>query len=352
MSPSAFGAEEVPETKLNAGYKKGFFIEDKHAPFKLAIQGRVQTRFTYEAIEGFNNSADDKSYFTIQRARLSLKGHAFHKNYTYKFQADFGKGKVALKDFVVDFGFIPKKLHLSLGQFKKPFSRQQLNSSSKLEFVDRAITDKTFKDWIGRDVGLMLHNKFNKSPEFEWAFGLFNGAGSNKVPERLNPAIVARVGYNHGAIKGYSEGDLEGGDLRFAVGAATVVQIDSDKSHDGSAAVEVDYALKAHGFASTGSVFALIQQAENAVSKTVEAKLQKLGAHIQLSYMVNAKWQPALRYAIIIPQEAGNPEQEIALGLSGYFFGHNLQWQTDIAGLTEETKETDIRIRSQLQLSF
>ena len=38
----------------------------------------------------------------------------------------------------------------------------------------------------------------------------------------MEPQLVARVGYNHGKIKGYSEGDLKGGALRFGLGASVM----------------------------------------------------------------------------------------------------------------------------------
>ena len=84
-------------------------------------------------------------------------------------------------------------LHLRVGQWKRPFSRQQLTSSGKQEFVDRSLTDKAFG--AGRDVGMMVHNNFTRAKGLEWAAGVFNGNGANTVPSaRFNPAIVAERG--------------------------------------------------------------------------------------------------------------------------------------------------------------
>jgi hypothetical protein len=64
---------------------------------------------------------------------------------------------------------------LRAGQWKRPFSRQQIGSSGRLELTDRSITDKAFG--AGRDIGLAVHNNYEKSPDLEWALGVFNGTG-------------------------------------------------------------------------------------------------------------------------------------------------------------------------------
>ena len=50
-------------------------------------------------------------------------------------QVDLGKGAVNLKDAYAD--LVVGQVVVRLGQFKKPFSRQQLISSSRLALVDR-----------------------------------------------------------------------------------------------------------------------------------------------------------------------------------------------------------------------
>ena len=77
-----------------AGYHKGFFIRGMDGLFELRIQGRVQARYTLEVLE----HEDDETAFSIPRARLTLAGHALTKALRYKFQTDFGKGFVTLKE--------------------------------------------------------------------------------------------------------------------------------------------------------------------------------------------------------------------------------------------------------------
>jgi len=270
---------EDAEGGAQVGYKKGFFIKD--GVNALTIQGRVQARFTYEEPDG----GHDENNFSIARARLTLKGNVFEKNLEYKLQTDFGKGGAVLKDFLVDYRLGGDGPWIRAGQWKRPFSRQQINSSGRLELVDRAITDKAFGS--GRDIGVAIHNGYEKSPEFEWVVGVFNGTGDKpwfdgdvevdpatgegevtrgkftNVPKALHPAVVARVGYNANGIKGYSEADLEGGPLRFGVGASALANFDTDGGDDSNIRGELDFAVKAEGFSATGGIyFATAQDGE------------------------------------------------------------------------------------------
>ena len=152
---------EPEEAPAKVGYEKGFFIESGDGDHRLAIAARLQARYTYHEVE----AGPDTSAFSIERARLKLEGHAFTKDLTYVFQSDFGKGAVTLKDYYGDYRIAPELLHIRAGQWKRPFSRQQITSSGSQELVDRAITDSAFG--AGRDIGIALHNNYEKSPTFE-----------------------------------------------------------------------------------------------------------------------------------------------------------------------------------------
>ena len=349
------------EAAASTGYNKGFFIESADGAFSLKTQARMQFRYTFTSQEGADpvtgdESRDNDSLFAVQRGRLTFGGHAFSEDLDYKLQADFGRGDVVLKDFYVDYRVAGDAL-VRFGQYKRPFSRQQITSSGNQELVDRAITDGYYR--AGRDVGVMVHNSYEKSPEIEWAVGLFNGTGENVVPGRsagapdtFNPALVARVGYNRGPVKGYSEADLDGGPLRFGVGASVLGELDGDGDNASSIRTELDYIVKVEGFASTGGIyFATVQDGADFPDQTGDA----LGFHVQAGYTVEKTHQVAGRYALIVPQadDAGN-RQEVALVYSLYVFGHGFKWQTDVTLGLDEGRDPgqDVQIRSQAQLSF
>lgn len=345
----------------STGYDKGFFIESADGAFSLKTQARIQFRYTFSsqsALEpdSMEERRDNDSLFAVQRGRLTFGGDAFGDDLDYKLQVDFGRGDVALKDFYVDYRIGGDAL-VRFGQYKRPFSRQQITSSGNQELVDRAITDSYYR--AGRDAGVMVHNAYEKSPALEWAVGLFNGTGENVVPGRtdgapdtFNPALVARVGYNHGNVKGYSEADLDGGPLRFGVGASVLGELDGDGNDASAIRAELDYIVKVEGFSSTGGVyFGTIQDGPDFPDQTSDA----LGVHLQASYTVDETHQVAGRFAQVARLADGVPNlREVSLGYSLYGFGHGFKWQTDITLGLDGGQEPgdDVQVRSQVQLSF
>lgn len=356
-----------------AGYKKGFFIHSADRQFKLHIGGLVQVRYhLMVSADDLGNSKDQA--FSIPRARFKLSGNLFSDRLKYSFQPDFGKGQVGLKDIYLDYRFIDEWLHLRVGQFKRPFSRQQMTSATSQEHIDAAITDKAFG--AGRDIGIMFHNDFGKSQKFEWAFGLFNGSGIStrlegdvevdrttgegtitsgkllNVPDHFEPMLVARVGYNYGDVKGYAEGDLDGGPLRMAVGLSTQATFDQDNSNDSHVRGELDYVVKVLGFAATGAVFVSSLQSGKTYKKQ---DLEAYGFYCQFSYLVADMVQPIFRYAIVDDRKDDTTTHTVGGGLAFYFFGHQFKAQVDVVGITVETpgqSATDMRLRAQLQGAF
>lgn len=334
--------EEKPPA--NAGYDKGFFLRSDSGKFALKITGRVQPFYNLTRTEGPPKNVANN--FEIRRARLTLDGHAHTKRLQYKMQSDFGKGFVTLKDFHVDLGLAPD-VWLRAGQWKRPFSRQQITSSGKLEITDRSITDKAFG--AGRDIGLAIMNPYEKSPAFEWVVGVFNGTGDGSkitstteidpvtmeaetttglptnVPKEFRPAIVGRIGINRGGIKGYSEADLEGGPLRYGVGASVLLEGDFDDNDQSNQKVELDFIVKNQGLSATGGVYAMTEQDGSGV---LDATRSLFGFHVQAGYMVVPKhWQLAARYAFVSDlasdAKTARDQQEVALGANYFGFGHD-----------------------------
>ncbi len=347
-------------------------VPDEKTPILKAmkIQGRVQSRLQMNKdFEGIGKKKT--AAFSIPRARLTFKGQAHSTAISYKFQTDFGKGFASLKDFFVDYKFGSSTTRLRVGQFKKPFSRQQLTSSSKLSLVDRSIVDKAMKN--GRDIGLELHNAIGKHDGLEWAFGVFNGTGEkgvfsgrvdrdftsgedmvingtfSNVPDTFRPATVLRVGYNHGGIKGYSESDLEGGPLRYSLAIAAMFHA-AGGDRDNLAHVGADFAIKSQGVAATGGIY-LAEQG----STFDEIDYSSLGTYLQTGILLGEKWEPAARVAVV-HEEGGTFVYEISAGLSLYEFGHAFTLQSDVSYLRTDYGESgakrDLRARTQLQLSF
>lgn len=373
--PAAAPAPEAPVAAAasdggdNAGYDKGFFIKSDDGSFALHTEARVQGRFVFESadVAPGDDTVDaraEEASFRVQRARLTLGGHAFSEAIKYKFQSEFGRGEVILKDFYLD--YVMGDVVIRTGQYKRPFSRQQLTSSGRLELVDRSITNNAFV--AGRDIGIMAHNNFEKSPELEWAVGVFNGQladediGTN-YPALFGPTIVGRVGINRGGISGYSEADLEGGPFRFgaALGVLAHLDVDDDDgagpdADTGTLMAQVDFIAKAEGLSATGGIYmASVQDGEGFFDQSQAL----LGFHAQAGYMLAKEHQVAGRFAVVNENDITGladdvNEMELRVGYSLYTFKHGFKWQTDLGLLTVDGNSlTDvIEARSQIQLSF
>lgn len=319
-----------------AGYDKGFFIKSPDGNYSLKITGRVQPFYTLRI---GRDPLDFQSAFEVRRARLTLEGNLHARWLTYKLQTDLGRGFVTLKDFHFDAEFA-EGTWLRVGQWKRPFSRQQIASSGRLEITDRSITDRAFLG--SRDIGLAVHNNYEKSPGFEWIVGVFNGTGDaasfrptvdpmtgavtggsfSNVPGKLRPVWVARAGINRNGIKGYSEADLEGGPLRYAVAANVALEGDNDDDDRSQQRAGVDYSVKAEGFSTTGGFYLMTQQDEP--DKLIAQELAFIGFHVQAGYMVTRCFQGAARYALVDARlDDDLDQQEISVGGNYYLFGHD-----------------------------
>src|SRR3990167_4992241 len=94
----ASGEEEKNTIKLSYKLGKGLTIEDLSGDYRLDISGRIQGRFTYNALE----TAADNNTLAVQRGKIKLGGHVFNKNLKYGFQMDLSTvtgGAAVLDDY-------------------------------------------------------------------------------------------------------------------------------------------------------------------------------------------------------------------------------------------------------------
>lgn len=373
-SPRRRAVEEEP----TAGYAEGFFLGSEDGRFRLQINGRFEARYSYQDRETADG-ATVSSAFSIPRSRLVLSGHLFGPELTYRIQPAIDGGMPQLKDVYADYRLVPGYLHVRAGQYKRPLTRQQINSSVTFQFLERAITSGRLG--AARDIGVLLHDDYEQCPPFEYAVGLFNGTGSTprlvgdvvvdpirgrgpivdgaftNVPDRFHPELTARVAYNHGDIDGYSEVDFEGGPARFSVGSSVLVGLSGADDNaaafrdGGSILAHLDTMLKVHGLTTTAAGFLLyLQEGDRFADQAYAAT----GFHLQAGYLFFDRAQPAVRYARVHRQGEGTLH-EMGGALSIYFLGTHLAWRTDALVYLEEVapeRRNHFLLRSQLQLLF
>jgi phosphate-selective porin OprO and OprP len=191
------------QQQADAG-RKSFFVTTTR---QMQLSGYTQVRLQFLDEKG------KKDGFDIRRARIDLKGN-ITPWFSYRIQADLadkpklidGYGEIKLADY----------FSVTAGQFKIPFSLENLTSSNKLEMIDRSQVVEALvargKDVIGnqngRDIGIQVSGSFlkiNNQSLFEYRLGIFNGSGIN-VADTANEAkdIAGRLILT--PIKGFSVG--------------------------------------------------------------------------------------------------------------------------------------------------
>ncbi len=162
----------------------------------IKISGYTQVRY--------RNTADSNDNFDIRRARLDIKGDITER-FDYRTQVEFGgTSGPFLLDATVGYKVFNPYLKLTAGQFKIPFSQENLISSPKLETINRsqvvealvARGNDVIGNQNGRDIGVQASGSFlpiKDSYLFDYALGVFNGAGINKSDTNEQKDFVGRL---------------------------------------------------------------------------------------------------------------------------------------------------------------
>jgi phosphate-selective porin len=361
----------------------------------LTIGARAQFRWTVdkrEAIDadrggsGLGRADGPFSQFDMPRMRVTLSGGAYRPWLRYTFQFDFsrtsGEGASKIKDAIIDVRPAGTPYRLLAGQFKVPFGLQQLTSSGRQQFVDRAITDGKFVP--GRDMGVMFGGTA-AGRRFGYEAGVFNGSGESVRQTRQSPLWAARVFVNPMGAYALSEGSVDApagpvlhvglsmrcGALIRGRSPAGIVQ-DADRQ----TAFDLGLAYKTRRFSSTAEFFWMTDEQRNPAGLP---DMKSNGYHAQAGVMlVPGRNEVALRVARV---EGDSSASESAVsevrGVFGHYWrAHNLKLQADLgqvsydagfAGLPSRARAglpspgvrlasdqrlSDTEFRLQLQLAF
>ncbi len=175
----------------------------------IKISGYTQLRYRQD------KSTNDT--FDIRRARLDIKGDVTER-FDYRTQIEFGGTSSTNQVFLLDatIGYkVNQYLKLTAGQFKIPFSQENLTSSPKLETINRAQvvenlgarTGDVVGNQNGRDIGIQAGGSILPKGNYnlvDYAFGVFNGAGINKADTNEQKDYAGRLVFH--PLKAWSLG--------------------------------------------------------------------------------------------------------------------------------------------------
>ena len=389
---SAQTAAPPPQTTVDAS-RGGVTISS--GVNSLTIGARLQVRWTLDDRDeasadnaGAGVGLDDGpvSQFDVARMRVNLSGGAFRPWLRYAFAFDFGRtsGESAskIKDATIEIRPVDGNHRLVMGQFKVPFGLQQLTSSGRLQFLERAITDSKFTP--GRDTGLMLSGTA-AGRKAGYDAGIFNGSGESVRQNNRSHLLAARVYVQPLGVYPLSEGAIDAPArpvIHLGVGATTGKQIRGRtvagvvEEADNQSAVNAEFALRAGRIFSTAEYFWVTDEQENPIAGP---DIRSRGFHAQFGYMLLPKrLEVGLLGAAISPDtDVDDAELMEVRGVVGYYWhGHALKLQADAgqliygadfgrlssrarqglpspgARLVSGEKLADTQIRVQFQVSF
>ncbi len=144
-------------------------------------------------------TSSNQGQFLVKMARFGLKGDV-NEYVSYKTMVDFARvgklstttqvinGETVVKSVSANFSDVlldafamvrpTKGLVFSFGQFKVPFSTDNLKSGAAIDFVNRPFLTNVAPAL--RDIGLMGSYKIKGNVPVEFNAGVFNGSGQNK----------------------------------------------------------------------------------------------------------------------------------------------------------------------------
>lgn len=318
----------------------------------LTIGARMQFRWTLDdREEGSLDTAGDgvgdadglASQFDIPRMRISFTGGVFRPWLRYSFQYEFsrtsGESASKIKDAAIEIRPTGQPFRVNLGQFKVPFGLQQLTSSGRLQFVDRAITDAKFNP--SREMGIMISGLV-ASRRVGYDVGVFNGSGES-VRQNTRAHLWAARAYVQ-PVGPYSLAEAspdapERPVVHVGVGVRGGKQIRGRTSSgvferaDDQRAANLEFAFKASRLYATAEHFWMSDEQDNpAALGTIDSR----GFHAQAGYMVvPRKVDVGVLHARITPdtgQDAADvSETRVVVGY--YWQAHNLKLQMDAGRL-------------------
>ena len=172
-----------------AGWNKGFFLASPDGNFKLKISGQVQIRYVVNHANGYTAANPDGEAPYLwglenRRTKLKFSGHVVDPSWTYGVKGAFTRE--ASGSFLLEEAWIAKSLgdgwKVKVGQFKAPWMREELVSSSRQLAVERSIVNEYFNQ--GYSQGLELSYT---TDDFKVAGWTGDGIGSRGLgPARFN----------------------------------------------------------------------------------------------------------------------------------------------------------------------
>lgn len=295
------------------------------ASSRMKLSGWVQTRWT--------NAVGTTNPLEIRRGRIALDGNLTPR-VGYKVQIDAVRSPVLL-DARLDLKLSPYA-RLTFGQFKIPFSQENLVSSRDLIAIERSNVVNSLvpgrdNGSNGRDIGAQLEGNILRNdgrPLFGYSVGLFNGAGINRRDDNRRKDVAGRL-VLYPLAHLWIAGD-------YYHGASGTKELSKERAGTEFAFVHKLYSLRGE----------YIWGHDDAV--------RKRGWYTQFAYRFQEKWEGFLRFDNYDP-DRGKPRDVSSTYLLGvnWFVTNGVKLQANY-GLVDYKARTDLTnlFLTQVQFQF
>jgi phosphate-selective porin len=296
------------------------------ASSRVKLSGWAQTRFT-------NGTGLTNDTVELRRARLAVDGNLAPR-VAYKMEIDAVRSPVLL-DARLDYSWRPFA-KVTVGQFKIPFSQENLDSDRDTTFVERSLVGLSLVPGRdtgnnGRDDGAQLGGSVARSdgrPILDYAVGIFNGAGIDRRDDNRRKDGVGRL-----VVHPFAGLSLAGDYYNGATGATNVSRERAD--------VEFAYTRKLYSL-------------RGEYIWGHDGPVRKYGWYSQFAYRFQPKWEALARFDTFDPQRhAGGDVTKTYLVGVNWYLSKWVKLQANYGLVDEEARaELTNLILSQVQFQF
>ncbi|MDY7108747.1 MAG: porin [Planctomycetota bacterium] len=318
-----------------AGFDKHPFLASADGNFRLELQGQMQVRFVY-ANRDNSNDDDNRWGFENRRTKLKFAGHIINPDWYYKITGAFSRssGRFALED-----AYIGRKLgdgwKLQIGQFKGPWLREELVSSSAQLAVERSLVNEEYNQGFQQGIQLAY-----RGDRFGFTAMVHDGLRASNTAwntEDVEFAAGARAEFlaagDWNRFKDFTS--FRGSEFAALIGAAVTWEIDEYGTVSGPEeerwGVTLDAGLEFDG-ANLFGAFVYFSR-DDAVSDAAD----QWAFVVQGGVFFSDDWEGFLRYEYGDYDTTGVEDLSLlTIGVNRYWARHGLKWTTDLGfGINE-----------------
>jgi phosphate-selective porin OprO/OprP len=161
------------------------FIRSADGAFETQIGGYGQLDF-----RGYQSGNHPPNSFFLRRARIALEGK-LDRYFDFRIEGDFADPLTPLRDLYINIHRIDE-FQLRFGQFRVPFSQEEMRSDNNQDFVERSLVNNLVPS---RSPGLGASGVLNKGV-FEYQVGAWNGKGLLAANTSGTPETALRLRFN------------------------------------------------------------------------------------------------------------------------------------------------------------